>query len=160
MYDISLSLLKDTGIKAQIIKTYIPVINKLINRYMKDMGYLINFELDENFNEIIKSANKEVFTYNSFSEGQKMRINSALIFTWRMIAKMRSSTTTNIIFFDEITDSSLDKEGVECFFRLLKTFEDNTNIFVITHNIDQDRFNNKIKVTMTKNFSKWTMEKN
>jgi DNA repair exonuclease SbcCD ATPase subunit len=160
LYDISLSLLKDTGIKAQIIKTYIPVINKLINRYMKDMGYLINFELDENFNEIIKSPNKEVFTYNSFSEGQKMRINSALIFTWRMIAKMRSSTTTNIIFFDEITDSSLDKEGVECFFRLLKTFEDNTNIFVISHNIDQDRFNNKIKVTMTKNFSKWTMEKN
>lgn len=160
LYDISLSLLKDTGIKAQIIKTYIPVINKLINRYMKDMGYLINFELDENFNEIIKSPNKEVFTYNSFSEGQKMRINSALIFTWRMIAKMRSSTTTNIIFFDEITDSSLDKEGVECFFRLLKTFEDNINIFVISHNIDQDRFNNKIKVTMTKNFSKWTMEKN
>jgi DNA repair exonuclease SbcCD ATPase subunit len=155
-YNIALSLLKDNGIKAQIIKTYIPVINKFINQYLKEMGFLINFQLDENFNETINSRDRDIFTYGSFSEGQKLRINLALIFTWRMISKMINSTTTNIIFFDEIMDSSLDQEGVDAFFRLLKTFESNSNVFIISHNIDADRFPHKINVTMAKNFSRWT----
>lgn len=149
-------LLKDTGIKSQIIKTYIPIINKFVNKYLEDMNFFVNFELDENFNEVIKSRHRDSFSYASFSEGEKLRLNLALIFAWRAIAKMRSSTTTNIIFFDEILDSSLDYDGIDTFFKIIYEMSSGCNIFVISHKTDMvDKFTNIIRVEKSKGFSKW-----
>ena len=149
-------LLKDTGIKSQIIKTYIPIINKFVNKYLEDMNFFVNFELDENFNEVIKSRHRDSFSYASFSEGEKLRLNLALIFAWRAIAKMRSSTTTNIIFFDEILDSSLDYDGIDTFFKIIYEMSSDCNIFVISHKTDMvDKFTNIVRVEKNKGFSKW-----
>ena len=152
-------LLKDSGIKAQIVKKYIPVINKHVNKFLENMNFFINFELDEQFNETIKSRYRDIFSYESFSEGEKMRLNLALIFTWRMISKMRSSTTSNLIFFDEIMDSSLDYDGIDSFFKMMDELGEGTNVFIISHKTDMvDKFTNIIKVEKVKNFSKWIQQ--
>ena len=152
-------LLKDNGIKAQIVKKYIPIINKCVNKYLEDMNFFINFNLDEQFNETIKSRHRDIFSYESFSEGEKMRLNLALVFTWRMIAKMRSSTTSNLLFFDEIMDSSLDYDGIDTFFKMVDSLGSETNVFIISHKTDMvDKFSNIIKVEKIKNFSKWVTQ--
>jgi DNA repair exonuclease SbcCD ATPase subunit len=157
MENISL-LLKDTGIKAQIVRKYIPIINQTVNKFLEDMNFFINFNLDEQFNETIKSRHRDIFSYESFSEGEKMRLNLALVFTWRAIAKKRSSTTTNLIFFDEIMDSSLDYDGVDTFFKMVDSLGTETNVFIISHKSDMvDKFSNIIKVEKVKNFSKWSV---
>lgn len=152
-------LLKDNGIKAQIVKKYIPIINKSVNDYLEKMNFYINFNLDEQFNETIKSRHRDIFSYESFSEGEKMRLNLALVFTWRLISKKRSSTTTNLLFFDEIMDSSLDYDGIDTFFKMIDDLGHETNVFVISHKTDMiDKFSNIIKVEKVKNFSKWTQQ--
>jgi hypothetical protein len=153
------NLLKDTGIKAQIVKKYIPIINKSVNDYLEKMNFYINFNLDEQFNETIKSRHRDIFSYESFSEGEKMRLNLALVFTWRAVAKKRSSTTTNLLFFDEIMDSSLDYDGIDTFFKMIDDLGQETNVFIISHKTDMiDKFSNIIKVEKVKNFSKWIQQ--
>lgn len=149
------SLLKDGGIKARIIKQYIPVINKLINKYLSMMEFLCQFELDEEFNETIKSRFRDLFSYASFSEGEKMRINLSILFAWRAIAKMRNSINTNILIMDEVFDSSLDSNGTEEFLKLLNNLTKDTNTFIISHKTDQlyDKFERVIKFKKHKNFS-------
>ena len=115
------ALLKDGGIKSRIIKQYIPIINKLINKYLSTMEFLVQFELDEEFNETIKSRHRDEFSYASFSEGEKMRINLAILFTWRAVAKLRNSISTNILIMDEVFDSSLDSTGTEEFMKILNS---------------------------------------
>ena len=141
--DVSLNLLKDTGIKTLIIKKYLPVMNGLINKYLSAMESYFNFTLDEKFNEVIKSRFRDVFSYASFSEGEKMRIDLALLFTLRAIAKMKNSANTNLLILDEVFDSSLDSVGTEEFLKLLGTMGDGINIFVISHKGDAlyDKFN-------------------
>lgn len=153
---IASNLLKDGGIKAKIIKQYIPVINKLINKYLSSMEFMCQFELDEEFNETIKSRYRDVFSYASFSEGEKMRINLAILFTWRAIAKMRNSINTNILIMDEVFDSSLDANGTEEFLKLLNNLTSDTNTFIISHKTDQlyDKFSKVIKFEKHKNFSR------
>jgi DNA repair exonuclease SbcCD ATPase subunit len=152
-------LLKDNGIKAQIVKKYIPIINKSVNSYLEKMNFYINFNLDEQFNETIKSRHRDIFSYESFSEGEKMRLNLALVFTWRVISKKRSSTTTNLLFFDEIMDSSLDYDGIDTFFKMIDDLGQETNVFIISHKTDMiDKFSNIIKVEKVKNFSKWIQQ--
>lgn len=149
------SLLKDGGIKARIIKQYIPVINKLINKYLSMMEFLCQFELDEEFNETIKSRFRDIFSYASFSEGEKMRINLSILFTWRAIAKMRNSINTNILIMDEVFDSSLDANGTDEFLKVLNNLTKDTNTFIISHKTDQlyDKFERVIKFKKIKNFS-------
>jgi DNA repair exonuclease SbcCD ATPase subunit len=149
------TLLKDGGIKARIIKQYIPVINKLINKYLSTMEFLCQFELDEEFNETIKSRFRDIFSYASFSEGEKMRINLAILFTWRAIAKLRNSINTNILIMDEVFDSSLDSNGTDEFLKLLNNLTKDTNTFIISHKSDQlyDKFERVIKFKKIKNFS-------
>jgi len=127
-------LLKDTGIKARIIKQFIPVLNKLINDYLLSFNFLCQFELDENFNETIKSRYRDTFSYASFSQGEKMRIDLAILFAFREVAKMRNSVSTNLMIFDEVLDGSLDGEGVESFVEIIKGLTNNSNCFIITHN--------------------------
>ena len=148
------AMLQDTGIKTKIIKQYLPIMNKLINAYLQSMEFYVNFNLDENFNETIKSRYRDEFNYASFSEGEKMRIDLALLFTWRAIAKMKNSTNTNLLILDEIFDSSLDGTGTEEFLKILGTLE-NENIFVISHKGDQltDKFRNSIRFEKIRNFS-------
>ncbi len=148
------SMLQDTGIKTKIIKQYLPVMNKLINTYLTSMEFYVNFTLNENFNETIKSRYRDEFTYDSFSEGEKMRIDLALLFTWRAIAKMKNSTNTNLLMLDEIFDSSLDSTGTDEFLKILNTLSDE-NIFVISHKQDvlADKFRSTIKFEKIKNFS-------
>lgn len=150
------NLLKDGGIKAKIIKQYIPVINKLINKYLSSMEFMCQFELDEEFNETIKSRYRDVFSYASFSEGEKMRINLAILFTWRAIAKLRNSINTNILIMDEVFDSSLDSNGTEEFLKILNNLTSDTNTFIISHKTDQlyDKFTKIIKFEKHKNFSR------
>lgn len=149
-----LVLLKDNGIKARVIKKYIPVINKLINMYLAKMGFYVTFELNEQFQETIKTVHKQTFTYNSFSEGEKLRINLAILFAWRDIAKMRNSMSTNLLIMDEIFDSSLDDVGTEDFMKILETVTGDTNVFVISHKATMfDKFRSVIKFEKTKNFS-------
>ena len=150
------NLLKDGGIKAKIIKQYIPVINKLINKYLSSMEFMCQFELDEEFNETIKSRYRDVFSYSSFSEGEKMRINLAILFTWRAIAKLRNSINTNILIMDEVFDSSLDSNGTEEFLKILNNLTSDTNTFIISHKTDQlyDKFSKVIKFEKHKNFSR------
>jgi DNA repair exonuclease SbcCD ATPase subunit len=147
------SLLKDGGIKARIIKQYIPVINKLINKYLSGMKFMCQFELDEEFSETIKSRYRDVFSYASFSEGEKQKIDVALLFTWRAVARMRNSVNTNLLLFDEILDSSMDSNSIENFFNIIKGF-DNNNIFIISHREQiSDKFEKVIKFKKVKNFS-------
>ena len=147
-------MLTDTGIKTKIIKQYLPIMNKLINHYLISMEFYVNFTLNESFEESIKSRYRDEFTYDSFSEGEKMRIDLALLFTWRAIAKMKNSTNTNLLILDEIFDSSLDGSGTAEFLKILNTLSDD-NIFVISHKQDMlvDKFRSTIKFEKVKNFS-------
>ena len=150
------ALLKDGGIKTRILRQYIPIINKLINKYLAAMDFFVQFEIDEQFNETIKSRFRDEFSYNSFSEGEKMRINLAVLFTWRAIAKMRNSAATNLLIMDEVFDSSLDSNGTDEFLKIIQTLTADTNTFIISHKTDQlfDKFHNVIKFEKTKNFSR------
>jgi DNA repair exonuclease SbcCD ATPase subunit len=156
IYDISGVLLKDGGIKTRIIKQFVPIMNKLINKYLAAMDFFVQFELDEKFNETIKSRFRDEFTYASFSEGEKMRIDLALMFTWRAIAKLRNSASTNLLIMDEVFDSSLDTSGTEEFMKILDTLALDTNTFVISHKGDQlyDKFHSVIKFEKHANFSR------
>lgn len=149
-------MLKDTGIKTKIIKQYLPVINKLVNQYLQVLDFFVHFDLDESFNETIRSRHRDEFTYDSFSEGEKQRIDLALLFTWRQVAKMKNSVATNLLILDETFDSSLDHDGVENLLKILNTLSDDTNIFVISHKgeILDGKFNSKIEFKKEKNFSK------
>ena len=153
--DVANILLKDTGIKTAIIREYLPIMNKLINKYLQAMDAYIHFELDEAFNESVKSRFRDDFTYASFSEGEKMRIDLAILFTWRQIAKMKNSVNTNLLLLDEIFDSSLDTAGTDYFLNLMNQFGDNTNIFVISHKGDQlfDKFRSVIRFEKRNDFS-------
>ena len=151
----SKAMLQDTGIKTKIIKQYLPIMNQLINKYLASMEFYVNFSLDENFDETIKSRFRDNFNYASFSEGEKMRIDLALLFTWRAIAKMKNSTNTNLLILDEIFDSSLDSAGTDEFLKILNTLE-GENVFVISHKQDVlvDKFKHTLKFEKNKNFSK------
>ena len=153
--DVLREILNDKGAKAQIIKKYLPIMNQLINQHLQSMDFYVNFNLDEEFNETIKSRFRDTFNYNSFSEGEKMRIDLALLFTWRQIAKMKNSTNTNLLMLDEIFDSSLDGQGMDDFFKIIKAFE-KENIFIISHKGDIlfDKFTNIIKYEKYKNFTR------
>lgn len=149
-------MLKDTGIKTKIIKQYVPVINKLVNQYLQILDFFVHFNLDDSFKETIRSRHRDDFTYESFSEGEKQRIDLALLFTWRQIAKMKNSVATNLLVLDETFDSSLDQDGVENLLKILYTLDDDTNIFIISHKgeILHDKFEHKIEFIKDKNFSK------
>ena len=153
-YEAARSMLMDTGIKTKIIKQYLPIMNKLINKYLTSMEFYVNFTLDENFEETIKSRYRDEFSYASFSEGEKMRIDLALLFTWRAIAKMKNSTNTNLLMLDEIFDSSLDGTGTDEFLKILNTLS-GENVFVISHKQDAlaDKFRETIKFEKIRNFS-------
>ena len=153
--DVARNLLMDTGIKTKIINKYLPIMNKLINGYLTSMDFYVNFTLDNNFNETIKSRHRDEVSYSSFSEGEKMRIDLALLFTWRAVAKMKNSTNTNLLILDEIFDSSLDTTGTDDFLKILHTFADQ-NVFVISHKGDTmfDKFRSVIKFEKQRNFSK------
>ena len=155
MEEVANLLLKDSGIKTAIIREYLPVMNKLINKYLQSMDAYIHFELDENFNEMVKSRFRDEFTYASFSEGEKMRIDLAILFTWRQIAKMKNSVNTNLLLLDEIFDSSLDTAGTDYFLNLMNSFGENSNIFVISHKGDQlfDKFRSVLKFEKRNDFS-------
>lgn len=149
-------LLKDSGIKTVIIRQYLPIMNKLINKYLSDMEFFVNFTLDESFTESIKSRHRDEFSYASFSEGEKMRIDLALLFTWRTVAKLKNSTNTNLLILDEVFDSSLDDAGTTEFLKILYTLGADQNVFVISHKGDvlQDKFNHVIKFEKSKGFSR------
>lgn len=149
------NLLKDTGIKTKIIKQYLPIMNKLINKYLTAMDFFVNFNINENFEETIKSRHRDEFSYANFSEGEKMRIDLALLFTWRQIAKLKNSTNTNLLILDEVFDSSLDTVGTEEFLKLIHEIGVDTNVFVISHKGDQlfDKFRSIIKFKKVNNFS-------
>jgi DNA repair exonuclease SbcCD ATPase subunit len=156
VYDVAGVLLKDAGIKTKIIRQYIPVINKLINKYLAAMDFFVNFELNENFEEKIKSRFRDDFSYSSFSEGEKSRIDLALLFTWRAIAKLRNSASTNILILDEVFDGSLDARGNEELLKILQTLTEGSNVFVISHKTDAflDKFERVLKFEKHKNFSR------
>ena len=149
-------MLKDTGIKTKVIKQYLPVMNNLINKYLQVLDFFVSFNLDENFNETIKSRHRDSFNYASFSEGEKQRIDLSLLFTWRQIAKMKNSTSTNLLILDETFDSSLDHDGIDNLMKILYTLDDNTNVFVISHKGDllDGKFRSKIEFVKEHNFSK------
>jgi len=154
-YEFAGSLLKDTGIKTKIIRQYLPIMNKLINKYLSAMDFFVNFNINENFEETIKSRHRDEFGYANFSEGEKMRIDLALLFTWRQIAKLKNSTNTNLLILDEVFDSSLDTVGTEEFLKLIHEMGTDTNVFVISHKGDQlfDKFRSVIKFKKVNNFS-------
>ena len=149
-------MLKDTGIKTKIVKQYLPVINKLVNQYLQILDFFVHFNLDESFQESIRSRHRDSFSYDSFSEGEKQRIDLALLFTWRMIAKMKNSVSTNLLILDETFDSSLDYEGVDNLMKIIHELDDDTNVFVISHKGDilDGKFSRKIEFFKEKNFSK------
>lgn len=153
---IAAQLLKDGGIKTKIIKQYIPVMNQLISKYLAAMDFFVKFELDENFNESILSRHRDNFSYESFSQGEKFRIDLSLLFTWRAIAKLRNSSTCNLLVLDEVFDSSLDVAGTDEFMKILETLSKDTNVFVISHRLDtlSDKFDDVYKFEKIKNFSK------
>ena len=156
IYNICSVLLKDTGIKTRIIKQYLPIMNKLINGYLNDFDFFANFNLDENFNEVIKSRHRDEFSYDSFSEGEKQRIDLAILFTWREVARMKNSVNTNLLILDEVFDSSLDAEGTENFMKVMNSLEGKgLNTFVISHKTDllADKFDKQIKFEKIGNFS-------
>ena len=155
-YEFAGSLLKDTGIKTKIIRQYLPIMNKLINKYLTAMDFFVNFNINEQFEETIKSRHRDEFSYANFSEGEKMRIDLALLFTWRQIAKLKNSTNTNLLILDEVFDSSLDGVGTEEFLKLIHEMGTDTNVFVISHKGDQlfDKFRSIIKFEKYNNFSR------
>jgi energy-coupling factor transporter ATP-binding protein EcfA2 len=149
-------MLKDTGIKTKIIKQYLPVMNKLVNQYLQILDFFVSFNLDESFEETIRSRHRDEFSYSSFSEGEKQRIDLALLFTWRQIAKMKNSVSTNLLVLDETFDSSMDHDGVENLLKILQTLSDGkTSVFVISHKTDalDGKLRNKIEFEKSKNFS-------
>jgi chromosome segregation ATPase len=154
-FNVATMLLKDTGIKTKIIRQYLPIINRLVNKYLQAMDLFVNFELDESFNETIKSRHRDEFTYASFSEGEKQRINLALLFAWRAVASVRNTTNTNLLLFDEILDGSLDATAVEYFLNLVREIGQDHNIFVITHKSDLfvDKFDRVVKVQKVNGYS-------
>ena len=158
-YDVLSNILNDTGIKTRIIKKYLPVINKHVNDYLKDMDFFVNFQLDENFQETIKSRHRDQFSYYSFSEGEKKRIDIALLLTWRDIASMRNSVNVNILILDEVFDASLDQAGVDDLMKLFNILK-NTNLFIISHKLDilDDKFPSKLIVEKVKNFTQMVRE--
>jgi len=154
--DTARHLMQDTGIKTKIIKQYLPIMNQLINKNLADMDFFVNFSLDEEFNETIKSRHRDEFNYHSFSEGEKLRIDLAILFTWREIAKLKNSTNTNLLILDEIFDSSLDSSGTDEFMRILHTTMEKENVFVISHKGDTliDKFPRVMKFEKHKNFTR------
>jgi DNA repair exonuclease SbcCD ATPase subunit len=154
-YEYASTLLKDSGIKTKIIKQYLPIMNKLINKYLSSMNFFVNFNIDENFEETIKSRFRDVFSYFNFSEGEKFRIDVALLLTWRQIARMKNSVNTNLLILDEVFDSSLDTGGTDEFMRLIYDLGTDTNVFVISHKGDQlfDKFRSVIRFQKKNNFS-------
>jgi len=154
-YEFAGNLLKDTGLKTKIIRQYLPIMNKLINKYLTAMDFFVNFNINENFEESIKSRHRDEFGYANFSEGEKMRIDLALLFTWRQVAKLKNSTNTNLLILDEVFDSSLDGVGTEEFLKLIHEMGSDTNIFVISHKGDQlfDKFRSIIRFEKKNNFS-------
>ena len=154
-YDFAYSLLKDDGVKTKIIKKYLPFINQQVNRYLQLMDFYINFTLNEEFTETVKSPIHEDFSYSSFSEGEKMRIDLALLFTWREVARVKNSVNTNLLIMDEVFDSSLDGFGVDEFLKIIRYIIKDANIFVISHKTElHDKFDNCIKFDKVKGFSK------
>ena len=155
-FNIANEMLKDTGIKTKIVKQYLPVINKLVNQYLQTLDFFVLFNLDESFNETIKSRYRDEFTYASFSEGEKQRIDLSLLFTWRQIAKMKNSANTNLLILDETFDSSLDNDGIDNLMKILNTVTDDTNVFIISHKGDvlDSKFRNKIEFIKERNFSR------
>lgn len=156
MYDIASAMLKDGGIKAKIIKQYVPIINKLVNKYLAALDFFVNFELDEEFNEVIKSRHRDEFSYASFSEGEKTRIDIALLLTWRAVAKLKNSTNTNLLILDEVFDNSLDVTGTDELTKLLNDMT-GTNVFIITHtkgDVLMDKFRSQIRFEKVKSFSR------
>jgi hypothetical protein len=149
-------MLRDTGIKTKIIKQYLPTINKLVNQFLQTLDFFVSFNLDENFNETIKSRHRDDFTYDSFSEGEKQRIDLSLLFTWRQIAKMKNSVSTNLLVLDETFDSSLDHDGIENLLKILSMMDANSNTFIISHKGDilDGKFESKIEFIKDRNFSK------
>ena len=149
-------MLKDTGIKTKIVKEYLPVINTLVNKYLQTLDFFVSFHLDEAFSETIRSRHRDTFSYASFSEGEKQRIDLALLFTWRQIAKMKNSVATNLLVLDETFDSSLDHEGVDNLMKIIYSLGEDTNVFVISHKGEMldNKFTNKLEVVKEKNFSK------
>ena len=155
IHETAKNILKDEGIKSRIIKQYLPIMNKLINKYLTQMNFFVSFNLDENFNEEIKSRYRDDFTYDSFSEGEKMRIDLSLLFTWRTVAKLKNSVNTNLLILDEVFDSSLDGEGTDEFMKIVNEQGTTTNVFVISHKGDTlyDKFRVHMKFEKRKNFS-------
>jgi DNA repair exonuclease SbcCD ATPase subunit len=156
-YNVAIAeMLKDTGIKTKIVKQYLPVINKLVNQYLQILDFFVHFNLDESFTESIRSRHRDSFSYASFSEGEKQRIDLALLFTWRQVAKMKNSVATNLLVLDETFDSSLDYEGVDNLMKIIYSLDESTNVFVISHKGDilDGKFESKIEFIKEKNFSK------
>jgi DNA repair exonuclease SbcCD ATPase subunit len=153
--DVAAHLLKDGGIKTKIVRQYLPVINKLVNKYLAAMDFFVNFTIDEEFHETIKSRHRDDFSYENFSEGEKQKIDLALLLTWRSIARLKNSVNTNLLILDETFDSSLDSKGTDALLEILHQLPDNTNIFVISHK-DQlhDKFNHSIRFEKKQNFSR------
>lgn len=156
VYEVAAAMLKDGGIKSKIIKQYVPIINKLVNKYLSALDFFVNFELDEEFSEVIKSRHRDEFSYASFSEGEKTRIDIALLLTWRAIAKLKNSTNTNLLILDEVFDNSLDVTGTDELTKLLNEMSD-TNVFIITHtkgDVLTDKFRSQIRFEKSKSFSR------
>lgn len=156
IFTLAAVMLKDSGIKARIVKQYIPLLNKLINKYLEQMDFFCLFEMNENFEEKIKSRHRDEFSYESFSEGEKMRINLSMLFAWREISRMRNSSATNLLILDEVMDSSLDANGTDEFLKIVRNLAKDNNIFIISHKSDQisDKFDKSIVFEKVKNFSK------
>ena len=155
-FDAINELLRDTGIKTKVIRQYLPVMNKLINQYLQVLDFFVLFHLDDSFNETIKSRHRDEFTYASFSEGEKQRIDLSLLFAWRQIAKMKNSANTNLLILDETFDSSMDADGVDNLLKILYTLGKDTNVFIISHKQDllEGKFPRKIEFEKVNNFSK------
>ena len=153
---VMVEMLKDTGIKTKIIKQYLPAMNKLVNQFLQILDFYVHFDLDESFQEVIRSRHRDEFSYESFSEGEKQRIDLALLFTWRQIAKMKNSISTNLLILDETFDSSLDEAGIENLMKILHTLGEGTNVFVISHKgeVLEGKFESKIEFEKYKNFSR------
>ena len=155
-FELATMLLRDQGVRQRIIKQYVPIMNKMINKYLANLEFYVGFELNEAFEETIKSRFRDVFKYDNFSQGEKMRIDLALLFTWRAVARLKNSVNTNILILDEVFDSSLDSQGTDDFLKLLNTLNEKTNAFIISHKGDQlyDKFEEVIKFEKHKNFSR------
>ena len=155
-FELATMLLRDQGVRQRIIKQYVPIMNKMINKYLANLEFYVGFELNEAFEETIKSRFRDVFKYDNFSQGEKMRIDLALLFTWRAVARLKNSVNTNILILDEVFDSSLDSQGTDDFLKLLNTLNEKTNAFIISHKGDQlyDKFEEVIRFEKYKNFSR------